>query len=109
MSSVKAVPRPVWLYGACFTFLMTSGRLHLGALLLGVVVVPFEEAHLAQCEIRLDPCVERFALTVLNHAFDVERLDVRTLDFVIKIAIVKYDFYRKIAIAKNNEYIGKKD
>lgn len=56
-----------------------TGRLHLGALPLGTVGVPLEEVHLAQREVGLDPCVERFALTVFDHALDVERLDVRTL------------------------------
>ena len=57
-----------------------TGRFHLGALPFGAVGIPFEEVHLAQCEIGLDPCVERFALTVLDHALDVDALTSARLE-----------------------------
>lgn len=48
-----------------------GGGLHLGALTLGTVGVPFEEVYLSQLEIGLNPRIERLALTVLHHPLDV--------------------------------------
>ena len=60
-----------------------NGGFDLRSLPFRTVGIPAEEVHLVTLEVGLDPGVERLTLPVLDHALDVESLDIRPLGGII--------------------------